>query len=216
MNAPTQKAEDMPLGESPYYEAWGGMESANRALWLSVWFSMTVGILCLILLRAAVLRPPIVIRVTDAGQAQVVLDPSRQPPVGAAEVRNFVSFFERFFTGLNAYTFDADLKLAFSMMTPSFQTKANEMLKRDGTVDQVRSNQERITVTLTDFKVLRDTADVLECRVLGNRQIGSYKPDAVAGEVAFEDDIVLRKVPRSETSPYGLLVQDYHESIFKK
>lgn len=208
-------AAELPLGEPAYYEVWGGLESANRALWVAVWFSTAVAILCLIMVRALLCRPPVVIRVTDSGVAQAVAEPGRQPPVGEAEIKNFISLFERFFLGLNVYTYDSDLKLAFSMMTQGFQSKANDMLKRDGTVENLKVNQSRVTVTLTDLKVIRDTPDILECKVLGNRHVDSFKPEGKTGRVVFEDDIILRKVPRSEQAPYGVLVEDFHESVYE-
>lgn len=204
----------LPLSEPAYYEVWGGLESANRALWVSVWFSTLVAVLCLIMVRALLCRPPVVIRVSDSGVAQAV-DGGGQPPVGEAEIKNFLSLFERFFVGLNVYTYDSDLRLAFAMMSPDFQPKANDMLKRDGTVDDLKSNQSRVTVTLTDLKIVRDTPEVLECKVLGNRQVDSFKPEGKTGRVVFEDDIILRKVPRSEASPYGVLVKDFHESVYE-
>lgn len=209
-------APDLPLGAPAYYEVWGGLESANRALWFALWFATTVAFLSLILVRTLVRRPPVVIRVADSGQAEVERDTGRQPPVSEAEVKNFLSLFERFFMGLNAYTYDPDLRLAFSMMTQGFQSKADDMLKREGTLETVKANQSRITVVLTELKVLRDTAEVIECRVMGNRQIGSYKADGTTGEVVFEHNIILRKVPRSEQAPYGILVEDFHESVYKK
>jgi len=209
-------ASELPLGSPAYYEVWGGLESANRALWVALWFAVTVALLSLIMLRTMLRRPPVVIRVAESGQAEIARDAGRQPPVSEAEIKNFLSLFERFFTGLNAYTYDADLRLAFSMMTQGFQAKADEMLKREGTVETLKANQSRIMVVLTELKVLRDTAEVIECRVMGNRQIGSYKPDETTGEVVFEHDIILRKVPRSEQAPYGVLVEDFHESVYKK
>ena len=111
---------------------------------------------------------------SDSGAAQAVLDPGRQPPVGEAEIKNFLTLFERFFWGLNFYGYEQDLKLAFSMMTQNFQRKADELLKREGTVESLQANQSKVTVTLTELEVLRDTPELLECRVLGNRQIASY------------------------------------------
>lgn len=209
-----QTLADLPLGQPAYYEVWGGLESANRALWVAVWFSITVAILCLIMVRALLCRPPVVIRVSDSGVAQAV-DSGGQPPVGEAEIKNFLSLFERFFLGLNVYTYDSDLRLAFTMMSPDFQSKANDMLKRDGTLDDLKSNQSRITVTLTDLKILRDTPEILECKVLGNRQVDSFKPEGKTGRVVFEDDIILSKVPRSGATPYGVLVKDFHESVYE-
>ena len=198
-----------------YYEVWGGLESANRALWLAVWFSTVVALLCLIMVRALLCRPPLVIRVTDSGLAQVMPDDARQPPVSEAEIKNFLSLFERFFFGLTVHTYDADLKLAFSMMSPAFQGKANDLLKHDGTIEALKANEGRVRVNLTELKILRDTPEVLECRVMGNRQIGSFKIGGSAGQIVFEHVVILRKVPRSDKAPYGVLVDDFHESIYE-
>ena len=40
--APAAKAEAAPLAEPAYYEVWGGLESANRALWVALWLAVTV------------------------------------------------------------------------------------------------------------------------------------------------------------------------------
>lgn len=211
---PTDDA--LPLGEPAYYEVWGSLEKTNKVLWAALWLAVTVALLALILVRVAIHRPPIVIRVDGSGQAQVVTD-SQQPLVNEAEVKNFLTLFERFYTGLNAYTCDADLKLAFAMMTPDFQRQAGDTLKRGGVIEQVKSDQIKTTIFLTELKIVRDTADVLECKVKGYRQTSSYKLDGpTGGEVVFEHDIVLKKVPRSETAPDGILVEGYQESIFKK
>ncbi|MDE2141457.1 MAG: hypothetical protein KGJ84_03460 [Elusimicrobia bacterium] len=209
-------APEAALAEPAYYEVWGSLESANRALWVAVWLSTTVALLALIMVRVQMSRPPVVIRIDGAGQTQALPDSGRQPPVSEAEVKNFLSLFERFFTELNIYTYDANFRLAFSMMTEDFQGKANDMLKRGGTVENLKAAQGKTTLTLTEIKIVRDTPQVLECRVKGYRSIGSYKPDQPATEVVFEDDIILRKTPRSERAPYGLLVEDFNESVFKR
>lgn len=210
---PTEEA--LPLGEPAYYEVWGSLEKTNKVLWAALWFAVTVAVLALILVRVAIHRPPVVIRVDGEGQAQFVTD-SQQPPVSEAEVKNFLSLFERFYTGLNAYTCDADLKLAFGMMTPDFQRKAGDTLKRSGIVEQVKSEQLKTTLFLTELSIVRDTAEVLECKIKGYRQTSSYKLDGPAGEVVFEHDIILKKVPRSQTAPNGVLVDGYLESVFKR
>lgn len=210
-----QEPAALPLGQPAYYEVWGGLESANRALWMAVWFSTTVALLCLIMVRVLLYRPPLVIRVSDSGLAQVVPEPGRQPPVSEAEIKNFLSLYERFFFGLNVHTYESDLKLAFAMMTQGFQAKADDMLKRGGIIDALKANEGRVTVNLTELKVLRDTPEVLECRVMGNRQIGSFKPDGSKGQVVFEHVIILRKTQRSEKAPYGVLVEDFQENIYE-
>ena len=124
--------EGTALAVPAYYEVWGSLESANRALWVALWFAMTVALLALILLKLQLSRPPVVIRLDQNGQTQPLMNTSSPPPVGEAEVKNFLTLFERFFTELNFYTYDADLKLAFGMMTKEYQSKAADILKRDG------------------------------------------------------------------------------------
>ena len=215
--APTPRVAAAGRQEDPaYYEVWGSMESANRALWAALWLAATVALLSLIIIRVLVCRPPVVIRVDGAGQTQVASDAGRQPPVSEAEIKNFLSLFERFFTELNCYTYNADFKLAFSMMTPVFQSKANDMLKRSGAVENLKATEGKTVVTLTEIKIAKDTPEVFECHVKGYRDIGSYKQDRPHSEVVFEDNVILKKVPRSEQAPYGVLVQDWNESLFKK
>lgn len=210
------KPDALPLGNPAYYEVWGGLESANKALWTALWIAVTVALLALALLRVQSRRPPVVIRVDSSGQSVVLAGTDREPPVGEAEVKNFLALFERFFIELNTYTYDADLRLAFTMMTPEFQSKANDLLKRENTIENLKANQTKTTLFLTELRVVRDTPQVFECKVKGYRQVASYKPDVAAGEVVFEHDVVLRKVPRSQQSPYGILVEDFHESVFKR
>ncbi|MDE2236947.1 MAG: hypothetical protein KGK30_03570 [Elusimicrobia bacterium] len=210
------KAEQLPLETPPYYEVWGTLESANRALWVGLWFAVTVALLEFLVMRVALRRPPVVIRVDDAGQAQVVADPSRQPPVSEAEIKNFLTLFEKFFTELNCYTYDADLKVAYSMMTSEFQSKASDLFKRGGLLETLKGNQAKTALTITEIHILKDTPQVLDCRVKGYREIDSYKTDGTKSEVVFEDDVILKKVPRSAATPYGVLVQDWSESVFKK
>ena len=210
-----------PLAAPAYYEVWGGLESANRALWVGLWCSCTFAVLALLLLRSALRRPPVVIRLDPDGQVQVIGGASGAPVQAAtapsqAEIENFVSLFERFFTELNCYTCDADLKQAFFMMTPEFQQKAQEQLNRNGSVAQFKAQKLHTSLVITEITVKDETAQAIDCHVRGYRDIGSYMPGVAKHEVVFEDDIVLKEVPRSEQAPYGLLVEDYAASYFKR
>ncbi len=208
--------EGAPLAVPPYYEVWGGLESANRALWVALWFALTVALLALILLRVALHRPPVVIRVDASGQALAAADSGAQPVVSEAEIKNFLTLFERFFTQLNSYTYESDLNLALAMMTPEFRSKALNDFKSQGLIDKLKSEGRKTALILTEIQVVSDTPKVIECHVKGYREIGSYKQDTPPQEVVFEDDVILKKVPRSEQAPNGVLVQDWTESLFKK
>jgi hypothetical protein len=210
------EVEEAPLAVPAYYEVWGGLESANRALWVALWFALTVALLAMILLRVALHRPPVVIRVDASGQAQAAADAGLQPAVSEAEVKNFLTLFERFYTQLNSYTYESDLNLAFAMMTPDFRSKALNNFKSQGLLEKLKTEGRKTTLTLTEIHVISDTPQVIECQVKGYREIGSYKQDAPPQEIVFEDDVILKKVARSEQAPNGVLVQDWNESLFKK
>ncbi|MDE1976887.1 MAG: hypothetical protein KGI84_06490, partial [Elusimicrobia bacterium] len=179
----TPKAQAPADGEAKtpaYYEVWGGLESANRALWVGLWISCTFTLLSLLLLRNALGRPPVVLDIGPDGQTRI-LSPgtqssSAQTSATEAEVKNFVTLFERFFTELNCYTADSGLKQAFTMMTPGFRQKAENELKSSGIVDKLKAMKERTALTLTEIDVKTDTPQVLEVRVKGYRDISSYLP----------------------------------------
>lgn len=208
--------EEAPLAVPAYYEVWGGLESANRALWVALWFAVTVAMLAIILLRVALHRPPVVIRVDASGQTLVAADTGLQPAVSEAEIKNFLSLFERFYTQLNSYTYESDLNLALAMMTPDYRSKALNDFKSQGLIDKLKAEGRKTSLTLTEIHVISDTPKVIECQVKGYREIGSYKQDVPPQEVVFEDDVILKKVSRSAQAPNGVLVQDWNESLFKK
>lgn len=210
------KVDEASLAVPAYYEVWGGLESANRALWVALWFAVAVSLLALILLRVALRRPPVVIRVDASGHAQIADEISHQPPVSEAEIKNFLGLFERFYTQLSFYTYESDLNLAFAMMTPDFRSKAGDYLKSQAVLEKVKIDERKTMLTLTEIRVVSDTPQVIECQVKGYREISSYKRNSPSQEVVFEDDVVLKKVSRSEQAPNGVLVQDWNESLFKK
>jgi len=218
-SGPRKSADEGPcagsLGTPAYYEVWAGLESANRALWTALWFAVTAALLALTVARVLAGRPPVVVRMTDAGLAEVSRG-GKEPPVGTVEIKNFLTLFERFYTELGVYTYEENLRAAFSMMTQAYQEKADETLKREGVVATLKAEQRRTRLNLTELRVLRETPERLECRIKGYREIGSYGPDATAREEVFEHEVILKKVPRSAKAPYGVLVEDFFESLFKK
>lgn len=203
------------LKEPTYYEVWASLENANRALWAALWIVGTSLILAGGVIRLLLSRPPVVITVNPTGEASVV-QMGRAAPVSEIEVKNFVSLFERFYTELDAFTYGSDLKSAFAMMTKEYQAKADERIKKDRVVEALKANQTKTALTITEIRIAKDTPQYLDCRVKGYRDIGSHKSDETTNEVVFEDDVLLKKVTRSMSAPYGVLVQDWSESLFKK
>ena len=84
---PLEAREGLRPRGPAYYEIWGGLESANRALWAALWFALTVALLALVLVRVQASRPPVVIRVSDSGRTEGMGNAGRQPPVSEVEAR---------------------------------------------------------------------------------------------------------------------------------
>ncbi len=215
-NAQPLAGGDESLGVPIYYEAWGGLESANKTLWTALWFAISAAILLIILLRLEIQKPPVVILLSQTGSPQVVVGAQSAPPVSADEIKNFIALFERFFTELDRYAYNESLQTAFSMMTPKFKIKAQDILDREGLIETIKTDEIRTKLTLTDISIVRETPEFIECDVKGWREISSFKLDGPKSEIVFEDEIILKKVPRSQTAPDGVLVKDWKESLFKK
>jgi len=160
-------------------------------------------------------RPPLVIRVDEVGRAEAVKDYRAAAGVSAPEISNFTQHFLQYFTAWNAYTFDEDFERAFRMMTRECQQKMNDYLASNRIPDQIKNGQLKVKLNITEIAVEKDTPEFVSLKVRGNRLVESYRPDEPAREVVFEDRLMLSKVRRTESAPWGLLVNEWAESLFK-
>jgi hypothetical protein len=207
-----------PKDEKPgrkYFEVFGDALSQVRFLQ-----GATTCLIFLALYQAAntaflLRRPPLVIRVDRLGEAVAVKPGATETAVSGPEVRNFVEHFLRYFTAHNAFTYDDDFKRAFSMMTPTCQRKLDERLSAERVVENIKGEQRKTILKIASLMVENDTSQHLVLKVRGSRVIESYSNPELRRQMIFEDSLVLAQIPRSEASPWGLLVEDWSESIFK-
>lgn len=202
--------------ERKYFEVWGEMANQlNLFKHLTLIFAAAVFFLT-ILLTKSINKMPLVIRVDALGNAEAFKDVPSANPITAAEVNNFTQYFLQYWVAGNFYTYEDDLTKAFKMMTEGYQRKANDYLSTHGTLDYIKSNQVKTKMTISEMLILKDTKDYVNLKVKGTNEVRSYQAAEFYKEEIFECELSLKKVERSDNTPWGLLVDAWNVSYFKK
>ena len=199
-----------------FYEVFG--DSLSENLFLRNLTIVLVGA-CIIeaigLLRLSS-KPPMVIRVDNIGEPVAYDNVRVQNAVTGPEVRNFAEHFTRYLLGWDFYSLTDDVNRALHMMT---QPAALKMISRlDGMKAEpfTKGNNLRTTVNISQIAVEKDAPAMVRVKVRGTRVYVSYTNPNFHQETTFEDTFVAQKVDRSLKTPWGLLVDDWQESIFKE
>ena len=173
-----------------------------------------------ILLTIAVVRlantPPLVIRVDNIGEPLAFTNIKVQNAVTGPEVRNFAEHFTRYLLAWDLYTQTRDIDTAFRMMTPTAAQKMYQTLNAMNAESFAKEHSLRTTIQIAEIEVEKDTPEIVRVKVRGTRAYSSYSDKDFKKETTFEDTFVARKVDRSLKTPWGLLVDDWQESIFKE
>jgi type IV secretory pathway TrbF-like protein len=217
-----KKKETTPLSpssvtkpERKYFEVFGDTLAATR-VYQAIIFSLVMGILMLILLLERQLRrPPLVIRVDSLGRADSVNKMDSTQRASPPEITNFTHYFLHHFTAWDVNIFDEEFERSFGMMTQACRQKMNNYLTMNRIPETIKRDKMKVDLNITEIIISKDTPDFVTLKVKGYREIKSYESVDVHREVIFEDTIVLKRVPRTEKTPWGLLVEDWAESLFK-
>ena len=215
--ADTAKSEAAaPVPTRKYYEIWG--ETANQLNWFKNLAFLMAGavIFLVILLTKSINKMPLVIRVDTLGAAKAFSNVQSANPVTAAEVNNFTQYFLQYWTAGNYYTYEDDLTKAYKMMTENYQRKAGEYLSTHSTMDYIKQNQIKTKMTISEMFILKDSENYVNLKVKGTNEVKSYQAPDFYKEEIFEYELSLKKVERTENTPWGLLVDAWNASYFKK
>ena len=172
------------------------------------------------LLTIAVVRlastPPLVIRVDNVGEPVAFTNIKVQNAVTGPEVRNFAEHFTRYLLAWDLYTQTRDIDTAFRMMTPTAAQTMYQTLNAMKAEPFTKEHSLRTTIQIAEIEDEKDTPEIVRVKVRGTRTGSSYTDKEFKKETTFEDTFVARKVDRSLKTPWGLLVDDWQESIFKE
>ncbi|PIQ87187.1 MAG: hypothetical protein COV74_01305 [Candidatus Omnitrophica bacterium CG11_big_fil_rev_8_21_14_0_20_45_26] len=199
-----------------YYEVFGDLESEVEFLKLAALILLAFLFLSLFGAFLVGKRPPLVIRVTDVGEAQAVRNIPFNNEVTEPELIYFAQTFTRRFTEYNAYTLARDLAEAFNQMTGRYQVKVKRELLESGLLARVREAGLHATVEFKEKEVTRNSSEVALVSLIGVRSLASYKNPDYRESALFKAELVLKKVTRSSETPAGLLVEEYREITLNK
>jgi type IV secretory pathway TrbF-like protein len=160
--------------------------------------------------------PPLVIRVDNIGDPLAFTNVKVQNAVTGPEVRNFAEHFTRYLLAWDLYTQTRDIDTAFRMMTPAAAQKTYQKLNAMNAESFAKEHSLRTAIQIAEIDVEKDTPEIVRVKLRGTRTYSSYTDKDFKKETTFEDTFVARKVDRSLKTPWGLLVDDWQESIFRE
>ena len=210
-NRKTEKKE-----QRKYFEVFG--ETINQ---LNFFKTLTVFLLMLciflvIIVRKSVNKLPLVIRVDSLGYAETAKYDKSILTASPVEISNFAQYFLQYFSAHNFYTYDEDFIKAFKMMTEECQRKLDDYIKIKNITANIKGNQEKTKLTITEIRTVKDSPDYINLKVKGNREIRSYQDVDFYREEIFEAELSIKKVERTEKTPWGLLIDSWNESLYKQ
>lgn len=199
-----------------YYEVWG--DTMNLVYFLRT-VVIVLAALCIylaVMLKKSIDKPPLVIKVDQLGQTQAIPDWQSNVSVSKPEIVNFTQTFIELFTSYNYYTYNDSFKKAFKMMTLEFQRKADEFLQSNQVVKTIQQAQYKTTTNISKIDIVKDTKENVILKIKGYREQRSYLNPDFYKEIIFEAELVISKVKRDFQNPWGMLVENYSETIIKE
>jgi len=199
-----------------FYEVWGSLEAQNNTLKLALFGLIMALIVLLFLSFLGSRKPPVVIRVSDIGKAEAIVNFPVNNTVSKPELFYFTKLFIEKYTAYNAFTLTTDLSEAFSLMTKNYQKIAKKEVLDSKLASQIGQSSLHATVEVRDIKIEREDNKYAVLSFIGLRTIFSYQDRSFKEESLFKGDIILKIVTRSMNNPHWLLVEEYREVLVKE
>lgn len=213
---PVLSANITNIKERKYWEIWGDVINMSNFLKIALLFSIMLNIFLSIITKKSLNKSPLVIRVDSLGNASAFENIESDQYPSAIEISNFTQYFLQYFTSYNYYTYDEDFTRAFRMMTRPCQIKLNDYLTTAKIVDTIKNEQLKIKVIISEIVTVKDSPEFSNLKIKGVNEVRSYKNPEYYKEEIFEYELTINKVKRSEQTPWGLLVDSFGVSFFKR
>ena len=199
-----------------YYEVFGDLEAQAEFLKVTTFVLLVLLLLALVGAFAIAKKPPVVIRVTEVGEAQAIRDLKANNAPTAPEILYFSRSFVKRYTEYNSYTLARDMAEAMNQMTGRYQGIAKRDLVESGILARVKEAGLNAQIEFKEEKIERETEEHVLVSLIGVRTLTSYKNPDYRESNLFKAELVLKNFPRSLEVPSGLLVEDYREILLNK
>ncbi len=194
--------------ERIFYEIWGDLESQNSTLKIIIILMSLMVIVSLITsyFTYRINRIPLVIRVNDAGNAQVLKDLPFNNKVGMGEIIYFSKSFVREFTGFNSIMIKTELSRALNKMSSDYGRKNLKDIIRGKFVQKMEKAGITSIIKFKKIELVNQTANHDELDIYVIRTVVSNSNPMLKNSTAYEDKLILKRVKRSIEYPFGLEV----------
>jgi len=206
----------MQNSKRKYFEVWGDLEAQNNTLKLILFLIIGLFSISLFFCYRVTIKPPVVIRVTDIGEAKAIVDYPLNHRVSEPELFYFAKLFIKKFTEYNSYTVSTDMAEAFELMTGKYQKIAKREMIDSNLIAKISQASLHTKIEIREIKVEREDENYAVMSFLGLRTLRSYETRDFLEESLFKGDIILKKTPRTMERPHGLLVEEYREILVKE
>ena len=102
------------------------------------------------------------------------------------------------------------------MMTENYRRKASDYLAANQIIDYIKTNQIKTKLIISEILILKDAKGYINLQVKGTNEVRSYQNPEFYREEIFEYELSLKKVKRTDKTPWGLLVDSWNKSYFKR
>ena len=212
---PQEKPKTKETKERKYFEVFGDtLNQLNLFKTLTLFLAAAV-IFQTVIIKTTVKKPPLVIRVDQLGNADAFKNVQSLQKITAPEIINFTQYFLQYFTAYDLYTYKDNLDKAFSMATENCRQKLNDYFAINRVLDDIKNNQLKTKLNIVSIVIVKDAPDYANLKVKGTREVTSYQNPEFSRDIIFEDELSLKKVERTEKTPWGLMVDAWSESLYK-
>lgn len=161
-------------------------------------------------------KPPVVIRVDQAGRARAIEELKSVNEPDEIQIQAFIREFIETYTSYDSKSIEYDFAKALNLMHSDYQKKAQQEQLSSNLLKELKEQNLYSRVNLQEIRIEKDSPGWVHAWAAGVRKVQSYLDPAFTRETVFNSYVTLAKVPRTIREPYGLLVYDYREHIVKE
>jgi hypothetical protein len=197
-----------------FNEIWGSLKLENLG------YKILAGAMFLVALSALALsyyvysinRVPLVIRVNEAGKAQVLKMTAFKHPAGKGEIYYFAKSFLREMVGFNSFTVRTQIARALNKMSPSYAKYINLTIKRTKYIKNAVAADVQFQLTIKKLEIRNQTKHHIVLRAILTVNIIANQTSKIEQTENYMDRIILKRIKRSVNFPFGLEVVNFTET----
>ncbi len=211
----TEQTKEVKVREVKHSDVKGFIKDQNNFLKITNLFTLLLLGLSFVLAFKAYIKPPVVIRENAEGQIQVIKNLIYNDRITPLEINAFSKLFLRRYLAYSSYGITNQLDRSLRMMTRSFEKNNIAAIEKDNTVQGVEKKQIHSELKIKKIKITKVESGYIYLKVYGNI-IRKYYDSKKKKIETFRGDLVLKKVKRTPSRPYGLAAANYSQIILNK